>query len=94
MISPLPVAGGFIALSKRCLSPAVVIGDDEYSNAQSFVCGWSYWFSYAIGIPIQLVEAMRYISYWDTDGKFPKWARILTLSFIPVFLNVFNVRRN
>ncbi|GAA6030152.1 hypothetical protein JCM8097_009289 [Rhodosporidiobolus ruineniae] len=56
LASHLPIAGGVVTYAAR------------FVNAPfGFICGWWYWYCWALALPAELSASAVLISYWDTN---------------------------
>ncbi|KAH8928378.1 hypothetical protein BT69DRAFT_1212937 [Atractiella rhizophila] len=74
-----PVSGAFTVYATRFVDPAL-----------GFALGWTYFYSYAITLPTELVACALVIRYWTTSINSGVW---ITVAFIPAFFfNFLGVR--
>ncbi|TID17679.1 hypothetical protein CANINC_003948 [Pichia inconspicua] len=79
MAVAFPIAGGFLSLNSRFISPA-----------WGFCMAWNYAMQWVIVMPLELVAASLTIKYWNDSINSAAWVTIFY--FVILFVNIFGVK--
>jgi lysine-specific permease len=79
MTTFLPLSGSFARYGSRFVD-----------SSMGFMCGWNYWFGWAIGTPIQVQSAASFLKIWFP--AVPEYVWFSIILGILTIINLFSVK--
>lgn len=77
-----------MSISRNCCDQLL-----DSADLKGFICGWTYWFAYVVGVAVQLVNIGSIVELWQPTTKVPPEVWVVVFYLVVILFNCLNVRR-